>query len=98
MFHTASAALVWHEREQARHSGVQSAFGSVLVNPGLIETEYGRMLAHARRERDSQDYQFPPSPLTEGQARQTVADAERFVARMERYLREVGALDDTPKE
>ena len=30
-FHTASAALLWHAIERARHSGIQSAFGEHFI-------------------------------------------------------------------
>jgi uncharacterized protein (UPF0332 family) len=93
VFHLTSAALLWLGEERSKHSGVQSAFGSTLINAGLIEPEYAKILAQARREREEQDYQFPPKPMTEEKARQTVSDCERLFARLERYLREVGALE-----
>ena len=95
VFHMASAALLWLGEERAKHSGVQSAFGSALVNAGLIEPEYAKILAQARREREQQDYEFPPKPMTEEKARQIVKDCEQLFARLERYLREVGALEQT---
>jgi uncharacterized protein (UPF0332 family) len=92
IFHTASAALLWHSVERARHSGTQSAFGEFLVKPGLIEAKYGEIYSRARKERERHDYDLDaPWPLAED-AGQVVADAERFVARIERYLREVGAI------
>ena len=91
IFHTASAALLWHDIERARHSGIQSSFGEFLVKPGHIETEYGRIYSRARKMREKQDYDLDAAwPSTE-EAEQIVNDAERFVARVERYLRDVGA-------
>lgn len=92
VFHTASAALLWLDIERARHSGTQSAFGEFLVKPGSIEPEFGRIYTRARKTREDQDYDLDAAPLTAQDARQIVADAERFVERVERFLREVGAI------
>ncbi len=32
IFHVASAVLLWHDIERARHSGIQSAFGELWFN------------------------------------------------------------------
>jgi hypothetical protein len=42
---------------------------------------------------EEQDYKDLVRPLGQALRTQIVHDAERFVARLERYLREVGALD-----
>jgi uncharacterized protein (UPF0332 family) len=95
VFHMASAALLWLDVEPARHSGVQSAFGEHLVKPGLIEPEFGAILGRARRLREAQDYDLDAEELTNASARVAVEDAQRFVERTMRYLRDAGALDDT---
>jgi len=92
IFHTASAVLLWHDIERARHSGIQSSFGEFLIKPGAIEAEYGRIYSRARKAREKHDYDLDAVwPSTE-EAEQIVADAERFVARVERYLCEEGAI------
>jgi len=93
IFHTASAALLWHGTERARHSGVQSAFGEFLIKPGTIEAEYGRIYSQARKAREEHDYDLDVAWPSAEEAKQIVADAERFITRVERYLREVGAID-----
>ena len=92
VFHVASAALLWHDQERAKHSGVHSAFGEVLIKTGAIEAEYGRIYTEARRLREANEYEFEGESLTHRDARRLVADAERFIDRMERYLREAGAV------
>jgi uncharacterized protein len=92
VFHVASAALLWQGQERKKHSAVEAAFGELLVKPGLIEPEYFRIYRDARTTREQQDYDFTSPPLAEEKAKQVVADAERFVSRIERYLREAGAL------
>ena len=92
IFHTASAALLWLGVERSRHLGVQSAVGEFLVKPGIIEPEFGKLYAKAREAREEQDYDLAAEPLTVQDAAQIVNDAERFVNRLEQYLRHVGAI------
>jgi uncharacterized protein (UPF0332 family) len=80
VFHIASAALLWLDIERSKHSGVLAAFNRFLVKPGLIEVEY------------SQIYKDVVRPLDQATTAQMVHDAERFVARLECYLRKVGAM------
>jgi uncharacterized protein (UPF0332 family) len=94
VFHIASAVLLWHDQERAKHSGVHSAFGEWLIRPGKVESEYGKIYTEARRMREASEYDFEGEPITEANARRIVADAERFVARMTEYLREAGALEE----
>lgn len=93
IFHTTSAALLWLDVERARHSGVQSALGEFLVKTGKIEPEFGEIYTRARKAREEQDYDIEARPLTAQDAEQVIASAERFVARLERYLREAGAIE-----
>ena len=92
IFHVASAVLLWHDQERAKHSGVESTFAQLVIKSGKIEPEFGRIYSRARRERERADYDVLASPPTAEEAQQILADAERFVIRMEQYLREVGAL------
>ena len=93
IFHTASAALLWLDTERKRHSAVQATFNQFLVKPGLLEAEYGHVYRQAREWREEQDYRDVVRPLDEATTTQIVQDAERFIARLERYLREVGAIE-----
>ena len=95
VFHAASAALLWLDIERARHSGIESAFGQYFVKAGLIEPEYGRFYSRARDWREDQDYSDSARVLTPSTVRQIVADAGRFVARVEQYLLEVGAASES---
>lgn len=94
IFHVASAALLWVGIERKRHSGVQSAFSEYFVKPGIIETEFSSIYRDARRAREQQDYDLEADPLTLQAANKIVYDAERFVTRLEHYLRDVGAISD----
>ena len=92
VFYIASAALFSQSVQRAKHSGVESAFSQYLVKPGYIEPEFSRLYQMARRQREEADYADEPD-IDETMARQTLAEAERFVDRLERFLREVGALE-----
>ncbi len=91
IYHLATAVLLTQDIERSKHSGVQSAFGQYLIKPGLIEPEYGRILTSARKAREASDY-ADRLELDEEAARRVVADADRFVARMEEYLTNAGVL------
>jgi uncharacterized protein (UPF0332 family) len=93
VFHTASAALLWLGIERARHSGTQSAFSAYLVKPGHVESEFGKIYTRVRKIREEQDYDLGASSLTMQDAERIVGDAERFVNRLESYLRQEGAIE-----
>jgi len=82
MFYIASAALLTQSVRRAKHSGVQSAFAEFLVKPGYIEPEFSLLYRRARRQREEADYAEEPR-IDEAMARQTLADAQRFVDRLE---------------
>lgn len=89
IFYAASAVLLSQGLKRSKHAGVQAAFSEFFVKPGLIETEYARIYKNARESRELGDYELLFTPGADV-AEQLVADAERFVARMEQYLRERG--------
>ncbi len=91
VFYMASAALFSQSVQRAKHAGVEAAFSQFLVKPGYIEPEFGRLYQTARRQREEADY-IDASNIDETSARQTLADAGRFVDRLERFLHEAGAL------
>jgi uncharacterized protein (UPF0332 family) len=90
VFHAASAALLQFDIERARHAGVQAAFSTFLVRPGLIEPEFGQIYSRIRQAREMQDYDVTAVALTFAETERLVSDAERFVTRVESYLRQVG--------
>jgi uncharacterized protein (UPF0332 family)/predicted nucleotidyltransferase len=91
-FHIASAVLLWLDVERHKHSAVEAAFNQLVIKPGIIEVEYGRFYREARKWREEQDYGELTTRLDAATAKQIVTEAERFVARLGRYLREVGAI------
>ena len=91
VFHTLTAALYAVNVVRGKHSGVKGALSQFLVKPGLVEEEYKDIFERAFEYRQTSDYE-PRGEPTPDEARQLVADAERFVARMEQFLKERGAL------
>jgi uncharacterized protein (UPF0332 family) len=77
---------------RTKHKGVQDAFSEFFVKTGRMEPEYAEIFRRAYVLRLEADYKDRLEKLTLESAKQIVADAEKFVARMEKYLREVGAL------
>ena len=92
IFHVTSAALLWLDVERSKHSGIQAAFNEFFIKPGLIEVEYGQIYRSAREWREEQDYNVLTKQLDEITAAQIVQDAERFIARLESYLLQEGAI------
>jgi uncharacterized protein (UPF0332 family)/predicted nucleotidyltransferase len=102
VFCAASAALYAVNIVRGKHSGIEAAISQFLVKPGFIEPEYADLYTRLMKTRIQIDYgkerddepgvrQFetPPEAVLE----QMLTDAERFVARMEQFLRERGAID-----
>ncbi len=92
VFHVTSAALAWQDVKRTKHSGVESSFGELLVKTKLIEPEFFAIYRKAREVREEADYHPELKNITVASATQAIADAERFVQRIERYLKEVGAM------
>jgi uncharacterized protein (UPF0332 family) len=91
-FALASAALLLFGVRRGKHTGVESAFHQYLVKPGHIEPEYGTIYTQAMKSRHDADYE-DRAAFDAAKASAVLADVERFVARLEEYLRSVGAID-----
>ncbi|HZQ10644.1 MAG TPA: HEPN domain-containing protein [Anaerolineae bacterium] len=102
VFHAVSAALYTINVVRGKHSAVESAIHEYLIQPGLLEPEYGKIYSHLMRGRQLADYGNIRKPgerprfetLSDEEMNQMLAEAERFITRMEQFLRERGALID----
>jgi uncharacterized protein (UPF0332 family) len=90
MFYAATALLVSKGISRSTHSGVISAFGEYYVKARLVETEYAKMLANAFSSRLDSDYDITFS-ADQALAQAVLQDAQRFVDRVEAYLRQSGS-------
>ena len=91
-FLMATAVLLTLDVARTKHSGVEAAFHEQFIRGGRIEAEYGRLYTLLRKTREDSDYNDKVI-ATEEMARQRLADAEDFVARLAQYLREVNAIE-----
>ncbi len=91
LFHLVSAALSTLGVERRKHAGVEAAFNQHLVKTGQVEPEYADIYRRARRWREEADYSVS-ARFSEESARDILTDGERFVVRLEEYLKSVDAL------
>jgi uncharacterized protein (UPF0332 family)/predicted nucleotidyltransferase len=100
-FHMATAALYAVNVVRGKHRGVEGAISQFLVKPGLIESEYHKIFRELMRGRIVSDYGGERDPegrikqeiLSDAGMEQMLKDAERFIARLEQFLRERGAIE-----
>lgn len=86
------AALYALNVVRSKHSAIEAALSQFLVKPGHVEQEFKDIFVRLRKRREDSDYEPDFTPREEETDR-LLADAERFVARMEAFLRTHGALD-----
>ena len=84
-FHAVSAALLSRGETYSRHGQVLGAFNRALVPTGLFPKEFTALLTRLFENRQSGDYGVLPG-VTEAEARQDVADAQRIVEAIRRFL------------
>ena len=91
VFYAATAVLESKRIRRAKHSGVKSAFGQFFVKDKTIESEYSDIYVRVRESRELRDYERGYVPAADF-ASEKIDEAEKFVARMEKYLRDAGAI------
>ncbi len=89
VLHAAKAALALCEIEADTHNGVRRMFGLHLVKTGKMDREFARILTAEHEDREIGDYEVD-IVIEEGRAKQRVAQAEKFVEGIERFLQTCG--------
>jgi uncharacterized protein (UPF0332 family)/predicted nucleotidyltransferase len=89
VFYAATAALYAVNVVRGKHSGVKSAVSQFLVKPGLLEEEYKNTYEDLFNKRGESDYD-PQFEVNEKEMERLLDGAQRFVDRVERFLREQG--------
>ena len=89
IFYAANALLATQGLARSKHSGVVAAFRERFVKPGLIEIEYSRIYGRVMDDRHASDYEIQ-YPTDAEVSKRDLTDAQRFVERAERYLRQEG--------
>ena len=85
-FYAAEAALLTLGETRSKHSGVVSAFGRVVVKEGGFDPALGAELRRLFELRNAADYSWLDMP--EPADGDVVADAQRFVDGVERWIAE----------
>ena len=93
VMHAAKAALLVHDVIADSHAQVRRLFGSVLVQPGLIEKEWATVLATEQDKRAVADYSVGIAWASEDASR-LVEEAAAFVERIQNYLRGAGVTTE----
>lgn len=84
-FHAVSAALLFRGETYSRHAQVLGAFNKSFVHTELLPREFTTLLTRLFENRQSGDYEVLPG-VTEAEARQDVADAQRIIAAIRHFL------------
>jgi len=91
VFYASSALLLTQNISRSKHSGVLAAFRQHFVRTGEIESEFSDSYGELLTERNASDYDIAFT-VDESMARGHLAEAQRFVERIERRLKETGDL------
>jgi uncharacterized protein (UPF0332 family) len=89
VMHAAKAALLVHDVIADSHAKVRRLFGSVLVQPGLIEKDWAAVLGREQDKRAVADYSVGIAWASEDASR-LVEEAAAFVSTIQDYLRSAG--------
>jgi uncharacterized protein (UPF0332 family)/predicted nucleotidyltransferase len=91
-FDAATAGLYILNVVRGKHAAIKAALHQFLIKPGYLEPEYGLLYEALYKGRIYSDYIRPDQEpqFTEEQLHQFPAEAERFVARIQRFLQEHG--------
>jgi len=86
VFHSARAALKVKGIETSTHQGLITQFALHLVKTGLLEAEYGDILRQEKEDRETGDYE-PFTSFGLDEAEKLVKDAEKFVFRIKKFIK-----------
>ncbi|MFO7870668.1 MAG: HEPN domain-containing protein [Kiritimatiellia bacterium] len=85
VLHSAKAALAVRDISADTHKAVRRLFGLHVVEAGLVETEFAKILAAEQEDRELGDYEIDVE-IGKERATRRVQDAEKFVQRIKKYL------------
>jgi len=83
-FYTAEAALLRLGETRSKHSGVISAFSSLLIKRGGLDPEMGAILRSLFEDRNQADYRFLQAPPKIAES--AISRASRFVGVVRDWL------------
>lgn len=86
VLHAAKAALAMEDIDAQSHVAVRRKFGLNLVKTGKIEKDFAQILTKEKEDRELSDYNIHIE-IEGDTAEKRVVDAEKFVKRIETFLR-----------
>ena len=92
MYFAAKALLLKKDITVKTHKGLLSKFGLEFVNEGVVEEYYGRALRIAEELREEADYSISRE-ITKEEVESIIDDAEKFLERIKRAIRELKLRD-----
>ena len=92
IFYAANALLATKGLSRSKHSAVVATFRQHFIKPRLIEGEYSDIYGRVMDDRHKGDYDIIESTVDPARAQTDLVDAQRFVKRVERYLKQEGWL------
>lgn len=87
IFYAANALLITRQLSRGKHTAVIAAFRQYFVKSGQIEAEYSDIYGRVMENRHTSDYDIELA-IDAQVAQEDINDAQRFVDRVEIYLRE----------
>lgn len=88
MYHAARALLLTKDISPKTHEGVIAKFSLEFVKKDLIEKYYSKALAKGKDVREIADYEVI-AEITEEEAESVIEDADRFLDRIKKAIREI---------
>jgi uncharacterized protein (UPF0332 family) len=88
IFHAAKALFALDQFDVRNHFGLKTYFGLLYVKPGLIETEFSKMLSAAfklMKKSNYQDYFY----ATKEDAQEQLENAKKFLKRIKKFIDEI---------
>jgi uncharacterized protein (UPF0332 family) len=91
MYYATRAILTLKNIEPKTHEGLLSKFGLHVIRESDVEEYYGKALKFAKEEREKSDYDAAVE-ISEEEAELLIDDAEKFLERIRRAIREMGEM------
>lgn len=92
VFHAASAVLLSKGITVNTHEALKTLFGMYFIQTGEIEKKYAQFIRNLKDDRENGDYDLY-TVFEQGDAEEAITEAEEFLDRMKRYLREKYSIE-----
>jgi len=86
IYHATQAILYTKGLKPKTHAGLKTLFGEHIVNKGIIDKEYGKILSHAFDMRQKSDYEIE-AEFDINEVRNVLDKAEIFIKKIKEILK-----------